>query len=71
MGLIGRWQKGLLSDVHRDSFEQHLLVCPPCLAQNDKARLAFAALTAARAKSPPEDLVRRLAAGVAVRGTET
>jgi hypothetical protein len=61
-GLVGRWQKGLLSDIHRHAYEQHLLFCPPCLVQNDKARLAFAALPAAATEPPPVDLVRRMAA---------
>jgi hypothetical protein len=59
--LVVRWQRAGLEDVERDAYEQHLLFCPPCLVQNDKARLAFAALPAAATERPPDDLVGRLA----------
>jgi hypothetical protein len=60
-GLIGSWHTGTMRDVDRDAFEQHLLFCPPCLVQHDKARLAFAALAAAPRERPPAELVARLA----------
>jgi hypothetical protein len=60
-GLVGSWHTGTMREVDRDAYEQHLLFCPPCLVQNDKARLAFAALPAAPNEPPPDDLVRRLA----------
>jgi hypothetical protein len=53
-----------MRDADRDAFEQHLLFCPPCMAQNDKAGLALAALTSAPTTPPPGDLVDRLAARV-------
>ena len=58
--LVGSWRAGALTTAERDAYEQHLLVCPPCLRQNDKARLAFAALSTALDTSPPEDLLVRL-----------
>lgn len=59
-GLVGRWHAGTLRDADREAYEQHLLFCPPCLVQNDKARLGFAALSAVAAELPPEDLVQHL-----------
>ncbi len=59
-GLIGQWHAGTLRDADRDAYEQHLLFCPPCLVQNDKARLSFTALSAAATQPPPEGLVHRL-----------
>lgn len=66
-GLVGRWHMGSLRDVDLDAYEQHLLFCPPCLVQNDKARLGFAALSAAATEPPPEDLVHRLTNWVSSR----
>jgi hypothetical protein len=63
--LVIRWQTGELPEADRDAYEQHLLFCPPCLAQNDKARLALAALAAAAAGSPPAELLARLVGQVA------
>lgn len=60
VGLVGRWHKGRLSELHRNAYEQHLLFCPPCLVQHDKARLAFDALRTVATESPSADLVRRL-----------
>jgi hypothetical protein len=60
-GLIGRWMDGEMTERDRDAYEQHLLFCPPCLAQNDKARLALAALREATTAAPGDDIRRRLA----------
>lgn len=70
-GLIGQWHAGTLRDADRDAYEQHLLFCPPCLVQNDKARLSFAALSAAATEPPPEDLVHRLTDQVGSRAGRT
>jgi hypothetical protein len=58
--LIAKWHTGAMRPKDRDSYEQHLLFCPPCLIQNDKARLALAALSTAASQPPPADLVRQL-----------
>lgn len=59
--LIEPWHAGTMREKDRNGYEQHLLCCPPCLAQNDKATLAFAALpSAGTAAQPPEDLMTRL-----------
>lgn len=63
-GLLGRWHAGTLRAADRDAFEQHLLFCPPCLAQHDKARLAVAALVRAPGTAAPVALVERLVARV-------
>lgn len=60
-GLIGRWLDGEMTERDADAYEQHLLFCPPCLAQNDKARLGLAALGDALAAAPDDELRRRLA----------
>lgn len=49
-----------MRETDRDAYEQHLLFCPPCLAQNDKARIAFSALISAPTQPPPEPLVAHL-----------
>ena len=61
-GQVMRWHAGTLGVAERDVYEQHLLFCPPCLAQNDKARLALAALTdpAATTGTAPDDVVAGL-----------
>jgi hypothetical protein len=56
-----------MREADRNSYEQHLLFCPPCLAQNDKARPSLAALAGAAATPPPEDLLGRLTAMVDAR----
>jgi Putative zinc-finger len=61
-GLIGRWHAGTLPDVDRSGFEQHLLCCPPCLRQHDKAALALAALPAASSPVPPTRFLDELRA---------
>ena len=58
--LVGSWRAGALATAERDAYEQHLLVCPPCLRQNDKASLASAALSKAADETPPDDLLVRL-----------
>jgi hypothetical protein len=67
--LVHRWHRGLLEDVDRDTYEQHLLLCPPCLLQNDKARLAFTALSAAATERPSFGLSSRLFDQVAAATT--
>ena len=58
-GLLGRWHDGDMAEHDRDAYEQHLLFCPPCLQQNDKLRLALAALgQAARDEPDPQIHVR-------------
>lgn len=51
--LMGAWSEGVLDPADRDGFEQHLLLCPPCLARSAADRWARQALRAAAA--PPED----------------
>ena len=60
-GMITRWHAGSLGAAERDVYEQHLLFCPPCLAQSDKARLALDALAAPTGHAP-DDVVGGLAA---------
>jgi hypothetical protein len=59
-GLIGRWWDGGMDDRDRDAYEQHLLFCPPCMVQNDKARTALTALGRATLEPVPADLHREL-----------
>jgi Putative zinc-finger len=66
-GLIGRWLAGTMRDADRTAYEQHLLFCPPCLAQSDKARAALLALAGAPSDAPPGGLVDRLTARVTAR----
>lgn len=58
--LISSWHDGSMRDADRSGYEQHLLFCPPCLAQNDKARLALGALHSPPSASPPPELLDRL-----------
>ena len=58
--LIVKWHTGAMRDVDRDGYEQHLLVCPPCLVQSDKAALALGALRAARKPQPEPDFMSQL-----------
>jgi hypothetical protein len=64
-GLVSRWHFGTMRAVDREAYEQHLLFCPPCLVQNDKARLSFAALADVPTVVPPQELVDGLTAMVA------
>jgi hypothetical protein len=59
-GLLSRWYDGALAEVDSDMFEQHLLVCPPCQRQNDKLRIALAAIPEVADARPAEDLVTDL-----------
>lgn len=58
MELMGRWRDGDMDQFDRDAYEQHLLFCPPCLDQNNKARIALASLREAAVAAPPEELLR-------------
>lgn len=51
-----------MPDDDRTGFEQHLLCCPPCLQQHDKATRAMAALPAAAPSAPTQflDVLRAL-----------
>jgi len=64
--LIMSWHVGSLREQDRNAFEQHLLFCPPCLAQSDKVGLALTALAELPVDPPPE-LLRRLAERTAPR----
>ncbi|MEU8340222.1 zf-HC2 domain-containing protein [Spirillospora sp. NPDC048832] len=68
-GLLFRWQAGALPEAERDAYEQHLLFCPPCMAQNDKAHAALSALGSVAAAMPDEALRRRLA-GIVEHGRD-
>lgn len=59
-GLLSRWYDGALSEVESDAYEQHLLVCPPCLTQNDNLRAGLTALPAVADADPPADLISSL-----------
>ena len=61
-GLMSRWWDGDMDDRDRDAYEQHLLFCPPCMVQNDKARVALTALARAAREPVPADLHRDLVA---------
>ena len=62
--LLTSWYDNALTDVETDGYEQHMLLCPPCLAQAGKLRAALSALTelAAAPAVPSVDLATRLAA---------
>lgn len=60
MPLMIRWLAGDLDERDGEVYEQHLLFCPPCLIQKDKARIALAALPTAATVSAPERLVDEL-----------
>jgi len=57
MGLLGRWHDGEMDEQDRDAYEQHLLFCPPCLLQNDKARRVLGALARVGDELPDPDEV--------------
>lgn len=59
-GLIGRWHLGRLREVDLEAFEQHLLYCPPCLVQHDKARAALGVLRSVPDSTAPPRLVEDL-----------
>jgi len=59
-GLLSRWYDGALAEVESDMYEQHLLVCPPCQRQNDKLRIALAAIPVVADARPGDDLVTEL-----------
>lgn len=59
-GLLGRWHDGDMTARDRDAYEQHLLFCPPCLRQNDKMRVALAALNNAFNAVPSNEMRRNL-----------
>jgi hypothetical protein len=62
--LMTRWYDHSLTEVESDAYEQHMLLCPPCLVQAGKLRTALTALPAAADSSAPEELVARLIATV-------
>jgi hypothetical protein len=66
--LMTRWYDQALTDIESDGYEQHLLLCPPCLVQAAKLRTALGALRALGSAPSPgaatADLVRGLAAVV-------
>jgi anti-sigma factor RsiW len=45
--LISTWSDGDLDEADRDAFEQHLLLCPPCLARSEADRWARRSVLAA------------------------
>ncbi|TML22023.1 MAG: zf-HC2 domain-containing protein [Actinobacteria bacterium] len=59
-GLLSRWYDGTLAEVEADVYEQHMLVCPPCQRQNDKLRVALAAIPAVADVRPGAELVTEL-----------
>jgi hypothetical protein len=61
-GLRWQWFDHTLPEEDTEAYEEHLLFCPPCLVENDKARVALVALRDAAVPVPVESLVRRLAA---------
>jgi hypothetical protein len=65
--LLGRWYDDVLTEVESDLYEQHLLVCPPCLRRNDKLREALSAIPAAASERAPDELLRELQAYVGRR----
>ncbi|HEV2371966.1 MAG TPA: zf-HC2 domain-containing protein [Streptosporangiaceae bacterium] len=59
-GLVGRWHDGDMPGPERDSYEQHLLFCPPCLAQVGNVRTALIALREAATVMAGDGLHGRL-----------
>jgi hypothetical protein len=45
--LLGRWHDGRMEAEDGELYEQHLLLCPPCLVDNQRLRIALTALEAA------------------------
>jgi anti-sigma factor RsiW len=60
--LMGRYHDGDLADDRGDTFEQHLLQCPPCLVEYRRLRVALDHLAGAAAEPVPPELAARLAA---------
>jgi len=58
--LTGAWYDDELSENDQNAFEQHLLLCPPCLAYSDRLRRALGALAEATTVAMPAELVERL-----------
>ena len=63
-GLRWQWLAQALPEEDTEAYEEHLLFCPPCLVENDKARASLTALRHATEPVPAEPLVRRLVAAV-------
>ncbi|MFK3981429.1 hypothetical protein ACI2K4_13755 [Micromonospora sp. NPDC050397] len=59
VGLMGRWRVGEL-ESDREAFEEHLMFCPPCLAHNDKVRIALLGLAEAGRSRPAPEVRRRV-----------
>jgi hypothetical protein len=52
--LIGRWLDDSIDGLDASRFEQHLVVCPPCLDECTRLQVALGALRdAARGGSQP------------------
>ncbi len=62
--LVGAWHDRELSERDQNAFEQHLLICPPCLAYSDRVRRALAALEATATVAVPEGLSGRVTTAV-------
>lgn len=60
--LIGAWRDGQLSDADSESFEEHLLVCPPCMDLNENLQRALGALRQHVDLTPPQELVEGMLA---------
>jgi hypothetical protein len=56
-GLLGRWYDSDLPEGERDAYEQHLLLCPPCLVRSENYRTAITALPGA-ARTVPDGTLR-------------
>jgi hypothetical protein len=61
-GRLGRWRDGELAGTEVVALEEHLVLCPPCLALHTKLSTALAALAAASAAPvpPPAAMVGEL-----------
>jgi hypothetical protein len=51
--LMGRWLDDRIDGVDASLFEQHLVVCPPCLDECGRLRVALGALRHAAQPGPP------------------
>lgn len=67
VGLAGSWLDGSLGDGDREAYEEHMVLCPPCLTYLDNARIALAALPAAATVAASDDLVSQLVDLVSAR----
>jgi hypothetical protein len=63
--LMTRWYDQALTDIESDAYEQHLLLCPPCLVQAGKLRTALGALQALGSAPPPGASTADLVSGLA------